>query len=137
MNKKPILLAAALLAVPSAAYANVGTPLMWALGFHLLLGNFLLGVFEGLLLAKIFSLPKGKCVALLVIANYLSAWFGGYGIARAIADLLPFTLNNVAWLLALLAAITYALTLLICLYDPIGNRIALLARGHGPVAVIK
>ena len=40
---------------PSVAFANVGTALMWASGLHMLFGNILLGLLEGLFLAKFFK----------------------------------------------------------------------------------
>jgi hypothetical protein len=56
--------------------ANAGTPLMWVGMFHLALGNLAIGVVEGLLLAAIARTPKTRAVALMVAANYFSAWLG-------------------------------------------------------------
>lgn len=80
--------------------------------FHLFLGNALIGLFEGWLLARAFELPKRRCAWSLVLANYLSAWVG--------LGLMPFFFHKygvdiytglrVTW--ALVAA-TYLLTLLL------------------------
>ncbi len=61
---------------PVWARADVGTPLVWGSAFHLFLGNALIGLFEGWLLARVFHLPKRRCIWLLIFANYLSAWIG-------------------------------------------------------------
>jgi len=37
--------------LPTVAYADAGTPLMWAGLFHLFIGNAIIGVVEGLILA--------------------------------------------------------------------------------------
>jgi hypothetical protein len=76
-------------------------------------GNLMIGCVEGVVLAKMFGLPKRKCVALMILANYFSAWLGGHFIAKAIARTLPFDLLNVWPLLGLMAGITYLLTLLL------------------------
>ena len=72
--KRNILTIMLLCAIPSVVHANAGTPLMWAGMFHLIFGNLLIGIFEGILLAKIFHLSKLKCIGLLILANYFSAW---------------------------------------------------------------
>ncbi len=69
-------IAAAILLCPICARADVGTPLVWGSTFHLLLGNTLIGLFEGWLLARVFHLPQRRCVWLMIPANYLSAWIG-------------------------------------------------------------
>ena len=44
---------------PAVAYADAGTPLMWAGLFHLLIGNAIIGVGEGLILSRLFR-PKRR-----------------------------------------------------------------------------
>ena len=39
---------------PAVAYADAGTPLMWASALHLPFGNAVIGVGEGLILAFLF-----------------------------------------------------------------------------------
>jgi hypothetical protein len=91
----PVLLIALLGAVafPPEARANAGTPLMWAGMLHMVFGNALIGMGEGTLLAWLFSLPKGKCISVMIFANYASAWVGGFFI-NWIAGILPIDLNN-------------------------------------------
>ena len=72
-----MFVAAVAMAIPFAAEANAGTPLMWGAMLHLVLGNLFIGICEGSLLL-LFE-PKRKwwtCVLLMVCANYASAWLG-------------------------------------------------------------
>jgi len=112
VNRKPgttsIL---ALLAVPSVAHADVGTPLMLAGTFHLLFGNLLIGLLEGAAIAWIFRLPTKRCAGLLILANYLSAWFGRMAIAGGMSSALPWGLHNAWSLFWLTAMVTYVSTL--------------------------
>ncbi len=64
----------ALAAMP--AWADAGSPLVWAGAFHLLVGNLLVGALEGLVLARVFKLPRARTVGLLIPANYVSAITG-------------------------------------------------------------
>ena len=59
---------------PLTARADAGTPLLWANAFHLLIGNAIIGLFEGYVLAKVFKLPLRRCNLLLIAANYFSTW---------------------------------------------------------------
>jgi hypothetical protein len=61
---------------PISALADVGTPLVWGSIFHLFIGNALIGLFEGWLLARFFGLLRRRCTGFLILANYLSAWVG-------------------------------------------------------------
>jgi hypothetical protein len=112
-RKRNICVALLLLGLPSVVQANAGTPLMWAGMLHLVFGNLIIGLFEGTLLAKFFGLPKRKCIGLLILANYFSAWLGGYCIARAIARALPMELYNAWPLFWFMVLVTYVLTLLL------------------------
>ena len=100
-------------AFPQHACANAGTPLMWAAALHLLFGNALIGIGEGLLLARLFSLPKVKSVTAMILANYLSAWLGGLFIRGAIVQALPMDLNNGWMWFWIMVAATYCMTLLL------------------------
>ena len=98
-------------ALPQHAWANAGTPLMWAGMLHLVFGNALIGIGEGLLLGWLFSVPKGKGVAVMVLANYASAWLGGVLIRGAIVRALPMDLTNGwRWFWVMVAG-TYCMTL--------------------------
>ncbi len=100
-------------AFPQHACANVGTPLLWAGILHMLFGNALIAIGEGTLLARLFSLPKGKSVAVMTLANYASAWLGGLFIRGAIVRALPMDLNN-GWIwFWVMVAVTYCMTLLL------------------------
>ena len=45
---------------PRVAHANMGTALMWAPIFHLLFGNVIIGLGEGLALGFLFRVGKWK-----------------------------------------------------------------------------
>ncbi len=97
---------------PVAALADAGTPLVWSTAFHMLLGNALIGLLEGRLLARVFGLAVKRCGWWLVVANYLSAWCGmmlmEFLFARYATDI--YSGLRITWLLV---AGTYVLTLLI------------------------
>ena len=98
-------------AFPQHACANGVTPLMFATGLHLLFGNALIGIGEGLLLGLLFSVPKGKSVSVMILANYVSAWLGVLFIESA--DALPMDLTNVRMWFWIMVAATYCMTLLL------------------------
>ena len=76
VNKRVLFLAIAAAALPFAAEADAGTPLLWV-GFHLFIGNLLIGIAEGLLLWRFLpSRRPGACIGLMIAANYFSAWLG-------------------------------------------------------------
>lgn len=107
----PTLLALVLL--PATAWANAGTPLIWASILHLLFGNALIGVFEGFLLHGVFKIPKSKTIPLLIAANYASAWVGGLLVTRYFASLADLTIENIQWSFWCFVLIAFVLTLLI------------------------
>ena len=53
--------------------ADAGSPMMLAGMFHLLIGNALLGVLEGSLIALVFKTRWRRAVLIMVLANYVSA----------------------------------------------------------------
>ena len=112
-KRTEILTALALLAVPSVAQANAGTPLAWVGMLHLVFGNLLIGVLEGILLAQLFTLSKKKCIGLLILANYLSSWIGGLLLSRAISSTFPLNLNNAWMLFWLMVLLTYIITVVL------------------------
>jgi hypothetical protein len=81
--------------LPAVAYANAGTPLMWATILHLVFGNALIGVGEGLLLARLFRVPRGRSVLWLIAANYVSAWLGGVVLLQAVVGRVNLTIENI------------------------------------------
>lgn len=108
-----LLVAANLLGLPTAAVANVGTPLMWAEGLHLLFGNLVIGVVEGVLLARFFRLSAGRSISLMIVANYVSAWVGFVWLNEWIVRQLEFDLYNVWFFLWVMVGVSYALSLLL------------------------
>lgn len=70
---RALLLATITLTVfPQYAHANAGTPLMWAGMLHLIIGNALIGIIEGLLISKVFSVRKRRSIPIMILANYVS-----------------------------------------------------------------
>jgi len=102
-----------LVSFPASAHADAGTPLIWAGMLHLTIGNALIGIGEGLLIARLFKLPKGKCLLLLIPANYFSTWVGGVLIEQKLIDHLPITLNNGWTWFWILVVVTYSMTLVL------------------------
>ncbi len=86
---------------------------MWAGMLHLLFGNFLIGLGEGLLLTWLFSVPKAKSISTMVLANYASAWVGGWFIRGVIVKGLPMDLNNGWKWFWVMVFVTYCMTLLL------------------------
>jgi hypothetical protein len=101
------------MAVPQNAWANAGTPLMWAGMIHLVVGNAVIGVLEGLLLGWLFCLPGGKAIGAMIAANYASAWLGGLYIRGAMVEALPMDLTNGWFWFWFMVVATYGLTLLL------------------------
>jgi len=113
MNPRYAIPIFALTLIPSTASANAGTPLMWASMLHLVFGNFIIGMIEGGLLAKIFNCSKRKSVPILIGANYASAWAGGFLITRSLTSIPDLTIQNIQlWFLAFVA-VAFLVTLLI------------------------
>lgn len=53
---------------------------MWAGLFHLLFGNALIGIFEGLLLARLFRVRRVRAILAMCLANYASMAIGVWGL---------------------------------------------------------
>lgn len=101
-----------LLFLPVTASANAGTGLMWAGFLHLTIGNAIIGMVEGTLLARFFQLPSKRCLILMTIANYLSAWLGGM-MVQWFSGKLSWNLYNARPLIWLLICVAYLLTIVI------------------------
>jgi hypothetical protein len=110
MNTRRTFVGALLFLIPCVARADVGTPLVWATGFHMLFGNALLGVFEGWLLGKVFDLRQKRCMGLLILANYFSAWLGMF-IVDALRASQAVDIYNALQMSLALIFVTYLLTL--------------------------
>ena len=98
---------------PSAAYANAGTPLMWASVIHLVFGNAFIGLIEGILLSWIFKRPKWKSILILIAANYASAWAGSYLTFISLNPLADITIENLRLWFLVFVIIAFLITLLI------------------------
>src|SRR5580700_7081058 len=107
----PVLLGP--LTVPFSARADAGTQLMIAGTLHLVFGNAVIGVFEGLLIAWIFRLPKLKTAMIIIPANYFSAWVGMVFVESRIVQSLHLDLNNGWHWLWIMVVVTYFMTLIL------------------------
>ena len=98
--------------LPLSAHGDVGTPLLWAGMLHLVFGNAVIGVVEGLILAWLFKLKKIRTVLVMIGANYFSAWFGDLFLEGVvIGGYLHTDLNNGWRWFWIMAALTYFMTL--------------------------
>lgn len=93
--------------------ANAGTPLLWATILHLFVGNALIGLAEGLLLARSFNVSKKRAVATLILANYASAWIGGILILTPLTDPFDVTVQHVRLFVCGVIAAAVVITLVI------------------------
>ena len=85
---------------------------MWAGMLHMVFGNAIIGIFEGLILAAVFKLRKGICVLVMIPANYFSAWAGDLFLNYQITKSLPFNLYNAwAWIW-IMVFVTFLITLI-------------------------
>ena len=98
---------------PLAAFADAGTPLIWASALHLVFGNAFVGVFEGTLLASFFGVRKRRAIGAMILANYFSAWVGGVFLNGCIVQALPLNLNNVRFFFWTMVVVTYLMTLVL------------------------
>jgi hypothetical protein len=101
------------LALAGVARADAGTPLMWAGMLHLVLGNLIIGIGEGIILALVFRLRKVKTIGIMIAANYFSAWVGGFFLRSEIVTSVPLDLYNAWRFLWIMVAVTYVLTLIL------------------------
>ncbi len=101
------------IAVPRYAWADSGTPLMWAGLLHLAFGNALIGIGEGLLLGWLFSVPKRRNVPVMILANYTSAWIGYLFISSSMVTARPMDLNNAWTRFWVMVVVTYGMTLIL------------------------
>ncbi len=115
----------ALALCPSVAWANAGTPLMWASAFHLLLGNVIIGLIEGLALVWVFKCSKRLPILTLIAANYASAWVGALVVTGYLRSLVDITIENIhGWFVAfvVVAFVVTLLTELVFVWFTLGFR---------------
>lgn len=114
MKASNITLVGSLVALlPSTALANAGTPLMWATLFHMAIGNAVIGVIEGWLLAWMFKCSKWKAILILVAANYASAWAGSHYLVDYVASVPDITIQTVQWWCVRFIGVAFVVTLLV------------------------
>jgi hypothetical protein len=95
---------------------DMGTPMMWAGPCHLVCGNFVIGVLEGLFLGKVFKVkPLGGMVAAMVFANYVSMAVGLLAFQRGVVEwfLGDVPLRRIGVLLVGAVAVTYLMSVLL------------------------
>lgn len=102
-----------LFCLPLTARADAGTPLMWAGLLHLVLGNAVIGIFEGTVLAWLFKLKTRNCILAMIPANYFSAWIGGVFLNYEITTRVPFDLYNAWHWIWAMVLVTFLLTLVL------------------------
>ena len=102
-----------LVASAPGAMASVPSSIATAGVLHLVLGNALIGLVEGLILARLFKLGVRKSVTLMMMANYLSAWVGCLMLPGAILWAEPMTLHTGWTGLWVLVTLAYAMTVLL------------------------
>ncbi len=78
---------------------------------HLLFGNFGIGVLEGLILSLWFKRKWWLCIAIMIAANYFSAWIGYVFLGSKIASGLAVDIYSLRQFLAAMILATYLMTL--------------------------
>ena len=86
---------------------------MWAEMLHLVFGNFLIGIGEGLVLAGVFKLRVAPAIGIMIAANYASAWIGLAWLEARIVQVLELDLYNAWRWVWIMAVVSYFITLLI------------------------
>jgi hypothetical protein len=98
---------------PSIASADVGTPLMFAELGHLLIGNLLIGIGEGIVIAALFRIPRRPAASTMVAANYFSAFVGGIGLVILSNLTISATIYSGRQVLIAVLAASFVLTVLL------------------------
>jgi hypothetical protein len=119
--KRSLILPASFLAVflaSSPAYADAGTPLVWAGMLHLVVGNIFIGFLEGRIIAAFLGVRKASAVSIMIAANFTSMLIGyfsfeGFELTLAPKFLGEQPLYNARPLLIMLVAASFVLTVLI------------------------
>lgn len=86
---------------------------MWAGMLHLVLGNALIGLGEGLLLSWWFKTPKIKSILVLIAANYVSAWLGSLLFTRKFSSWVDPTIETISGWFWIFVIATFLLTMLV------------------------
>jgi len=86
---------------------------MWASMIHLVFGNAIIGIIEGVLLSRIFNCPARRSILILIAANYVSAWVGGFLLTGVIIPLPDITIENIRFWFCTFVGVAFLVTLLI------------------------
>lgn len=99
---------------PVFAYADAGISLVWAGVSHLVIGNLLIGILEGTLIAKIFKARLLKSILIMALANYISMFLGfvGMGAVAGLGIGVAGTINHAVFIVLLFLG-TYGFSVLI------------------------
>ncbi|MBU2257799.1 MAG: hypothetical protein KJ926_01615, partial [Candidatus Omnitrophica bacterium] len=74
---------------PKCAYAGGISALSVLYTSHMLIGNAIIGIFEGLIIARLFGVRLRRSISIMILANYISMIAGAIGIQP-----LKNTINN-------------------------------------------
>ena len=109
-----LIILSSLFLSPTLVYADVGTPLIWLTTGHLYMGNAIIGIFEGLIIAKVFKNKYSRSILIMILANYISMIVGKFGIDFSSAALKNIaSINNASYIIWGLLFGSYALTVII------------------------
>jgi len=112
-SRRSALLILVIALLPSTAFADAGTPLMWASMLHLVFGNAIVGIIEGILLARIFKCPVWRSILTLIPANYASAWVGLLLFSGVLKPLPDITIENIRFWFCFFVVFSFLVTLVI------------------------
>ena len=87
VNNKKYLLSLIFIIVTQNLFANAGSPMLMFSFFHLILVNALIGYFESRILSRLSIDNK---IGWIIIANYISMFFGMYFIAPYFTELIGY-----------------------------------------------
>jgi hypothetical protein len=98
--------------------ADAGTPLMWATLFHLVIGNFFIGILEALIVRAFFKVKGRSLFVRLIVANYASSIAGMVLISVGSDQLTrwvggPLPVYHVYRILIALALLSFLVTILV------------------------
>jgi hypothetical protein len=96
------------------AHADCLTSLMWLTAGHLFIGNAIIGVFEGLIMAKTFKTKHTRSILIMILANYISMIAGILGIGFfGVATNNIISINNLAYFICGFFIASYIATIII------------------------
>ncbi|WP_372936512.1 hypothetical protein [Mariniphaga sediminis] len=115
MDKRKTILIGLLILIPQLIFANAGTALMWVQIYHLIFGNLVLGLIEGVLLRFMFKADLKRASIMMILSNYTS-WIIGTILISLLQNTLidkTFDLEYVypAWIVSLI--LLYFLTVFV------------------------